>query len=54
MSESKLKEEIRRQLNMHSRENVSDTADFVLAEYLMDCLEAYEKASNRQKDLKGR
>jgi hypothetical protein len=31
-------------LNSYSRENESNTPDFVLAEYLMNCLIAYEKA----------
>lgn len=41
-------------LNMYSRENESNTADFVLAEYLMDCLQAYEKAVNWRDNLKNR
>ena len=32
-------------LNAHSRENESDTPDFLLAEYLLGCLAAYEKAA---------
>ena len=37
-------------INSNSWEQFSNTPDFILAEYLVDCLEAYEKAvtSNRQ------
>jgi hypothetical protein len=31
-------------LNMHSQENNSDTPDFILATYLLDCLNSFEKA----------
>jgi len=31
-------------LNTKSRENASNTPDFILAEYMLNCLEAYEKA----------
>lgn len=30
-------------INRYSAENNSNTPDFILAEYLMNCLEAYEK-----------
>jgi hypothetical protein len=42
---SDFKKELKTLLNAHSRENVSDTPDFVLAEYMSDCLRAFEKAS---------
>lgn len=35
-------------LNMESRENFSNTPDFILAEYMMDCLKAFERANNRR------
>lgn len=35
-------------INHHSRENGSDTPDFILAEYLTDCLDAYDKALQRR------
>ena len=31
-------------LNEHSIEGMSDTPDFLLAEYLINCLDIYEKA----------
>lgn len=36
--------EIRSVLNRHSAENVSNTPDYVLASFLMDCLTAFEAA----------
>ena len=44
MDSNGLKGEITRLLNIASRENVSNTPDFILAQYLMGCLEAYEAA----------
>ncbi len=35
-------------INKHSREQDSNTPDFILAEYLMACLGAFEVASNRR------
>ena len=37
------KKELENLINMHSVENGSNTPDFILAEYLCDCLSAYEK-----------
>lgn len=39
-----LKKELSALINSFSLENSSNTPDFILAEYLMDCLFAYEKA----------
>lgn len=41
---SDLKKEIEGVLNKHSAESGSDTPDFILAQYLMNCLEAFDKA----------
>ena len=35
-------------LNRHSQENASDTPDFILAKYLTDCLEAWNRATVRR------
>jgi len=43
-----LKVELRSLLNRHSAENESDTPDFILSEYMMDCLAAFEKATLRR------
>ena len=44
-----MKESFRRDLtallNQYSQENGSDTPDFVLAEYLQDCLTNFDKAT---------
>jgi hypothetical protein len=40
----KLRKNIETGINSASAENGSDTPDFILAEYLADCLAAYEKA----------
>jgi hypothetical protein len=38
------REEIEHVINCHSKENGSNTPDFVLAQYLEDCLAAYDRA----------
>lgn len=38
-------DDIRSALNRRSRENVSNTPDFLLAEYMLACLSAYEVAT---------
>lgn len=35
-------------LNRHSRENISNTPDFILAQYLMGCLKAGEHMINER------
>jgi hypothetical protein len=47
-SEELLKEQLRSLLNCASRENESNTPDFVLANYLLDCLRAFELATNQR------
>ena len=42
------KEELTALLNRHSVENASGTPDFVLAEYLMDCLGIWETTVGRR------
>ena len=39
-----LKKEIENMLNKHSAENGSDTPDYILAQYLIQCLEAFDSA----------
>lgn len=36
-------EELQHLINKHCRENESDTPDFILAEYLAECLSVYAK-----------
>lgn len=47
-NEQPLQQELRNLLNRHCQENAADTSDFILAEYLLDCLKAYNKAVNRR------
>lgn len=35
-------------INAHSQENGSDTPDFILAQYLIECLNAFDKATRRR------
>ena len=41
-------------INYHSRENGSNTPDFVLAQYLADCLAALDKAVQNREAYFGR
>ena len=52
--EIKLGVDIRKLLNSCSRENKSDTPDYILASYLMACLNAYEEATNKRDKWYGR
>lgn len=37
-------------INKHSLENGSDTPDFILAKYLISCLEAFNNAQEKRSD----
>jgi hypothetical protein len=50
----KLQKELEELLNKDSRENESDTPDYILAEYMMTCLEAYETAVKKRSDWHGK
>ena len=39
-----LEKELQYLLNRYCRENMSDTPDFILAQYMMNCLTAFEQA----------
>ncbi len=41
-------------INRHSGENGSNTPDFVLADYLADCLAAFDRAVNAREEYHGR
>lgn len=43
-SHMKFREELKALLNVYSQENGSDTPDYILADYLQDCLIAFDKA----------
>ena len=44
-----LRTEIKELLNKYSRENISDTPDYVLRDYLWDCLKSYERAIEQRR-----
>lgn len=46
--EETLEQKIRNAINQSSAENNSDTPDFILAKFLIDCLEAFDTASNHR------
>lgn len=48
------KKELADLINRHSLENCSNTPDFILAEYLADCLDQFNKASNAREKWYGK
>lgn len=48
MNKTELEEKLSSLLNSESRENDSNTPDYILAEFMMSCLDAFELASNRR------
>jgi len=51
---TKLQTEIQHAINRASAENGSNTPDFILAEYLTDCLAAYERTLAAREKWHGR
>jgi len=50
---TKLEEKIEGVLNEYSAENESNTPDFILAEYLMDCLKTFNRHTKRRDEWYG-
>ena len=48
-----LRQDIENAINRNSAENGSNTPDFVLAEYLTDCLHAFDKATGKREKWYG-
>lgn len=48
------RKELEELINQHCMENESDTPDFILAQYLTDCLEAFDKATKAREAWYGR
>ena len=46
-------DELRSLINRYSRENKSNTPDFILVEYIMDSLNAFDKATNEREGWHG-
>jgi len=53
-SENKLEKELSGLLNKHSQEKGSDTPDFILAQYLLRCLNNFNVTVARREDWYGR
>jgi hypothetical protein len=54
MENQKLAKDIEQAINRHSAENGSDTPDFMLAEYLVGCLEVFNKTTRSREIWYGR
>jgi len=50
MGWNRFQKELEDLINKHSLENNSDTPDFILAEYLMSCLNTWNVFSNKRRD----
>lgn len=54
MNREEFKKELEHLINRYSMENGSDTPDFILADYLTDCLESYDGAVKAREKWYGR
>ena len=54
MKRQKIEEELRSVINRYSVENASNTPDFILAKYLMGCLDAFNMAVQQRETWYGR
>jgi len=50
----KFEEELRAVINRHSKENSSNTPDFILAQYLLGCLNSFDTAVQQRETWYGR
>ena len=48
MKKTKLEKKLEELINEESRENDSNTPDFLLSEFMMNCLDAFELTSNKR------
>jgi hypothetical protein len=53
-TEVQFAQRLERLLNAHSRENASNTPDFILAQYLLACLEAWNRGVQQRETWYGR
>lgn len=51
--ENELRSDIKQALNRASAENASGTPDHVLADYLLDCLAAFDRAQGARSSWRG-
>lgn len=54
MNVATLRSDIESAINRHCAENASNTPDFILAEYLLGCLDAFDAAVSRREQWYGR
>lgn len=54
MKKTSFENELKILINCHSMENGSDTPDFILAQYILGCLTAFNEAVNRREAFYGR
>mgnify|MGYP001605070888 CR=1 FL=1 len=54
MSDSVFEKEIERVINSYSKENNSNTPDFILAQYLLNCLAIFNTAIQQRENWYGR
>lgn len=47
-------EDIRAVINSHNQENLSNTPDFILACYLVECMNSFDMAVSRREEWYGR
>ena len=48
MNRNRFRDDLRGLINRHSMENGSNTPDFILADFVMQCLDAFDIAANRR------
>lgn len=48
MEKTELEKKLRFIINAESRESDSNTPDFILAEFMMNCLDAFELTNNKR------
>ena len=54
IKEDSFLDELKTLINKHSRENASNTPDFILAMYIESCLKAFETATQQRETWYGR
>ena len=53
MNNTSFENELKKLINRYSRENESNTPDFILAQYIMGCLDNYSKIIKRRDNWYG-
>ncbi len=54
ITDESFRQELAALINRHSLENGSDTPDFILSQYVTDCLDAWDKGVARREEWYGR